>query len=190
MVKTKPSCYPEGNHSKNLTEKHKGKAPKKKSYGYKRTRTETQGPEFEAETDFKDRCIDLEGSIFDLGPRASDKFAKTMKELERYLGATCRNICQPEIITKIPETLPDSDITMITPDTYDEHTNMDGGMTYLKNKNTDEDIHQKTRKKYVYKTDMHKIYNMIVGKKNEQLQEKAASDATFQVVKSGQDPIG
>ena len=37
---------------------------------------------------------------------------------------------------------------------------------------------------------MHKIYNIIAGQKNKQLQKKAASDATFQVVKTDQDPIG
>ena len=37
---------------------------------------------------------------------------------------------------------------------------------------------------------MQKIYNLIVGQKNEQLQEKAALDATFQTVKTDQDPIG
>ena len=37
---------------------------------------------------------------------------------------------------------------------------------------------------------MHKIYNIIVGKTNEQLQEKAASDATFQAVKTDRDSIG
>ena len=37
---------------------------------------------------------------------------------------------------------------------------------------------------------MHKIYNLIVGQTNEQLQEKAESDATFQAVKTDQDPIG
>ena len=37
---------------------------------------------------------------------------------------------------------------------------------------------------------MHKIYNMIVVKRNEQLQEKAELDATFQAVKTDRDPIG
>ena len=37
---------------------------------------------------------------------------------------------------------------------------------------------------------MHKIYNLIVGQRNEQLQEKAASDATFQMVKTDRDPKG
>ena len=37
---------------------------------------------------------------------------------------------------------------------------------------------------------MHKIYNLIVGQTNEELQEKAAPDATFQVVKTDLDPIG
>ena len=36
---------------------------------------------------------------------------------------------------------------------------------------------------------MHKIYNLIVGQTNEQLQEKATPDATLQAVKSDQDPI-
>ena len=38
--------------------------------------------------------------------------------------------------------------------------------------------------------DMHNIYILIVGQTNEQLQEKAASDATFQMVMTGRDPIG
>ena len=58
-------------------------------------------------------------------------------------------------------------------------------MNYLGKKNIDEAIYQKPRKKYVYDTDMHKIYNFIVGQKNKQLQDKAASDTTFQVVKIG-----
>ena len=37
---------------------------------------------------------------------------------------------------------------------------------------------------------MYNIYNIIMGHTNEQLQEKAASDATFHMVKSVQDPIG
>ena len=37
---------------------------------------------------------------------------------------------------------------------------------------------------------MHNIWNLIVGKTNEQLQEKAVSDTTFQVVKNDQDQIG
>ena len=66
----------------------------------------------------------------------------------------------------------------------------DEEMTYLKKKNIDEAIRQRLRKKDVYESDMHKIYNLIVGQTNEQLQEKAASDATSQVVKTDRDPIG
>ena len=36
---------------------------------------------------------------------------------------------------------------------------------------------------------MQKIYNLIVVQKNEQLQDKAAPDTTFQAVKTIQDPI-
>ena len=64
-----------------------------------------------------------------------------------------------------------------------------GHTTDLKNKNIDEAIHQKLRKRYEYETNMHKIYNLIVGQTNEQLQDKAASDATYQAVKSGRDPF-
>ena len=63
-------------------------------------------------------------------------------------------------------------------------------MTYLEKNNIDEVIRQNLRKKDVYKSDMHKIYNLIVGQTNKPLQEKAASDATFQAVKTDQDPIG
>ena len=42
-------------------------------------------------------------------------------------------------------------------------------MTYLKKNYIYEDIHQKLRKKYVYETDMHKIYNLIVDQTNEQI---------------------
>ena len=84
---------------------------------------------------------------------------------------------------------PDPEIPTITelgterPKTY-------GEMTYLEKKNVDEAILQNLRKRDVYESDMQKIYNLIVGQTNKQLQEKAASDATFQVVKTDRDPIG
>ena len=43
---------------------------------------------------------------------------------------------------------------------------------------------------FVPQSDMHKIYNLIVGQTNEQLQEKAASNANFHAVKTERDPIG
>ena len=63
-------------------------------------------------------------------------------------------------------------------------------MTYLEKKCFDEAICQNLRKKDVYESDMHKMYNLIVVQTNEQLQDKAASDAAFQAVKTDQDPIG
>ena len=57
-------------------------------------------------------------------------------------------------------------------------------------KNIAKAIHQTLRKKDVYETDMHKIYNIILGQTNEQLQENAALESTSKVVKIGQDPIG
>ena len=53
----------------------------------------------------------------------------------------------------------------------------------------DEAIFQNLRKKDVYKSDMHKIYNIIVVQMNEQLQEKAESDATLQSIKTDLEPI-
>ena len=71
-----------------------------------------------------------------------------------------------------------------------ERHKMDVQMTYLKNNSIDEAIHNKLRKKDVYETYMHKIYNLILGQKNEQLQNKVVSDATLWAVKTVRDPIG
>ena len=106
MVEIKPSRYPEGNKSKNSTDKNKGQAFKTKRYRCKKMRTKTQGPELKSDTDFKGLCSDLEGCVFDLGLRASDKFARTMKDMERYLRAIYSNSCYPVIIIETPETLP------------------------------------------------------------------------------------
>ena len=48
----------------------------------------------------------------------------------------------------MPKTLPDTSV---------ERSNTDAEMTHLEKKNIEEAIRQKPRKKYVYKTDMHKI---------------------------------
>ena len=63
-------------------------------------------------------------------------------------------------------------------------------MTYLEKKNTNEAILQKLRKKGVYETIVHEIYNLIVIHTNNQLQEKVESDANFQSVNTGQYHIG
>ena len=112
-----------------------------------------------------------------------------MKELERYIGTTYSDSCQPAIMTETAANFPDPEIPTITelgterPKTY-------GEMTYLEKKNIDDTIRQKLRKNYVYELDMHKIYNVMVREKNEKLQEKTASDATFQAVKTDRDSIG
>ena len=74
MVETKPSCPPEENQLNNLTDKNKGKSPKSKKFRGSKTQTKSQVPEPEAETYFKGKYSDLEGYIFTLVPRASDKF--------------------------------------------------------------------------------------------------------------------
>ena len=51
-----------------------------------------------------------------------------------------------------------------------EHPKIDAEMTYIKKNNIYEAIHQNLRKKDVYKSEMHKIYNLFVGQTNEQLQ--------------------
>ena len=90
--------------------------------------------------------------------------------------------CQPAIMNETAANFPNPDMPTIT-DLGIERPKTDGEMTYLENNNIDEAIRKKLRKKDVYESDMHKIYNLIVGQTNEQLPEKAASDATFQAVK-------
>ena len=169
MVETKPYYPPEGNESKNSTEKQKVQATKKNNYQCNKTWTKTQGPEPEAKTEFKGRCSNLEVYIFNLGPRASDKFARTMKELEIYLVETYINIWQPDIMTETPATSPNPDMPKTIPSVGSERPKIDREMSYLKKKYINEAIRQKPRKKDVYENDMQKIYNIIVGKKDEQL---------------------
>ena len=92
-------------------------------------------------------------------------------------------------MTETVAKFPDPEIPTIT-DMGIERPKTDGDMTYLKKNNINEAIRQKSRKKDFYESDMHKIYNLIVGQTNKQLQEKAASDATFQAVNTDRDPIG
>ena len=63
-------------------------------------------------------------------------------------------------------------------------------MNYIEKNNTDESIRQKLGNKDVYESDMHKIYNLIMGQTNKQLQEKAQLDAIFQAIKTHRDLIG
>ena len=74
---------------------------------------------------------------------------------------------------------PDQEIMTTIPDSGIERPKPDSEMTYLQKKNINESIFQNMRKKDLYESYMHKIYNIIVGQTNEQLQVKAASDATF-----------
>ena len=113
MVELKPSRTPEGDELKNQTDGNTEQASKTKKYGCKNHQNKPS-PEPEAETNFKGRCTDLEGCIFDLGRRASDKFPQTMKELDQYLGATYIYICRTAILTETPATFPDPEMpTMI-----------------------------------------------------------------------------
>ena len=93
-------------------------------------------------------------------------------------------------MTETPAILPSPEMPTTIPDTGVKRPNTDAYMTYLKKNNIDEAIHQKPRKKDVYETDMHNIYNITVGQTNKQLNEKVASDTTLQAVKTGRYPIG
>ena len=189
MVESKPSRPPEGNELKIPTESNKGQVSKpNKQRGTKQPQNKSS-LEPTTETDFQGRCTDLEGYTFDLGPRAYEKFAITMKELERYLITTYSDICQPVTMTETAANFPYPEMPTIT-QFGTERPKTDGEMTYLEKNNIDEAIRQKLWKKDVYKSDMHKIYNLIVLQTNEQLQEKAALDATFQEVKTDRYPIG
>ena len=130
MVKSKPSCPPEGNESKIPTYGNKGKDSKTKKYRGKKQSQNKSSLDHETETDFQVRCTDLEGYTFDLGPRASDKFSRTMKELERYLRTTYSDRCQPAIMTETAANFPDPEMPTTT-ELGIELPKTDGEMIYL-----------------------------------------------------------
>ena len=101
-----------------------------------------------------------------------------MKEVDQCLGATYSDSFQLSIMTETVTTLPEQEMPTIT-DLGTKRPTIDGEMTYLEKKNINESNRQNLREKDIYKSDIHKIYNLIVGQTNEQLQEKAASDTTF-----------
>ena len=103
MVESKPSCPPEGNELEILTDGNKGQASKAKKYRGKKPRS-NPSPEPETKTDFQGWCTDLEGYTFNLGPRASEKISRTMKELEQYIGTTYIDSYHTDIMTKTPST--------------------------------------------------------------------------------------
>ena len=156
MVESKPSRPPEGNELKIPTDGNKGQVSKPNKYRGKKRLQNKSSLEPETETDFQGWCTDLEGYTFDLEPRAYDKFARTMKELEQYIGTTYSDSCQLAIMTETAANSPDPYMPTIT-ELGTERLKTDGEMTYIKKNNIDEAIRQKLRKKNVYKSDMHKI---------------------------------
>ena len=81
--------------------------------------------------------------------RALEKLASTMKDMERWLGVTYRDSCQPSIMTETTPTLLSPELPTITPDTGIGRPKIDVDMTYLENKSIGEAIRQKLRKKDV-----------------------------------------
>ena len=88
------------------TDGNKGQVSKLKKYRGKKQPQNKSSLEPKTETDFQGWCTDLEGCTFDHGPRVSDKFDRTMKELEQYLGTTYSDICQPAIMNETAVNLP------------------------------------------------------------------------------------
>ena len=72
-------------------------------------------------------------------------------------------------MTETAANLSDPDMPTVT-ELGTKRPKTDGVMTYVKKKNIDGVIRKKLRKKDVYESDMHKIYNLILGQNNEQLQ--------------------
>ena len=68
-------------------------------------------------------------------------------------------------MTETAAKLPDPEMPTIA-DLGIESPKIDGEMTYLEKNNIDRAIRQTLRNKDVYKSDMHKIYNIIVGQTN------------------------
>ena len=56
----------------------------------------------------------MEGYTFDLGPIVSDKLARSMKELELYLGTTYSDSCQTDIMTENAANFSDPEMPTIT----------------------------------------------------------------------------
>ena len=106
------------------------------------------------------------------------------------LEETYSDSCQLDIINETLENYLDPEMPTIIPDTSAKRLKMNVEMTYLKNNIIGKAIRQKLRKKYLYKTYMHNIYNITVGHTNYKIKKKAVSDATFWAVKTGRDAIG
>ena len=128
MVKLKPFRPPEGNELNIPTDGNKGQVSKPKKYRCKKQPRNKSSLEPETKTDFRGRCTDLEGYTVDIGPRASDKFARTMKELERYLGTSYSDSCQLAIMTETTANFHDPEIPTIT-ELGTERPKTDGEMT-------------------------------------------------------------
>ena len=128
MAEQKPSHPPEGNGLNIPTDRNKVQASKPKKYRGKKQPQNKPILEPETETDYQGRCTDLEGYTFDLGPRASDKFAITMKELEQYLGTTYSDSCKPSTMTETAANFLDPEMPTIT-DLGTKRPKIDGQMT-------------------------------------------------------------
>ena len=113
MVKSKPSRPPEGNKSKIPTDGNKLQSSNPNKYRGNEPQN-TPSPDPKTDTDFQGRCTDLEGYTFDPVPRASDKFSRTMKELEQCHGETYSDRFQPAIMTETAATFPNPEIPTIT----------------------------------------------------------------------------
>ena len=85
-----------------------------------------------------------------------------MKDMERYLGATYRNSCQPDIMTDKTTKPPNPYMSTIIPFTGAGRTKKDREITYPEKKNIDRAIYQKLMNKDGYETYMQKVYNIIV----------------------------
>ena len=129
MDKPKPSRLSEGNESNISTDRNKGKSSKPKKYRDNKPQNKPS-PEPKTDTEFQGRFTDLECYTFYLGPRASETFARKMKDLERCLGVTYIYVCQPAIMTETVATFPDPEMSTIT-DLVTERPKIDGCMTYL-----------------------------------------------------------
>ena len=68
-------------------------------------------------------------------------------------------------MTETASNFPDPEMPTIT-ELGTERPQTDGEMTYLEKNNINEAICQKLRKKDVYESEMHKIYNLVVGQTN------------------------
>ena len=93
-------------------------------------------------------------------------------------------------MTKTPATFPNSEIPEIIYETGTKCPKTEAEITYLNNNNIDEAIFQKLKKKAMYETEIHKIYNIVVGHKMSNYRRRQYWDPPSRRSRQSNTPLG